>query len=307
MSIIYRPKSNKARIHSSDEFELCYLRHKYFRKTLYNPSPEDMKPYTKIVENLARHTYMTYRHLFHSIGFDQNDVTSIGNIHLVSFLGLFSLESVPAKYHEFADMYKKLNGTQATTMDFLNKNRANFTMFLKQRMEDVVRVCRQKAKNIKGTIADERHFFCGTRKPPQILKNLLENYHKYGYKKIDLSSFRTIKKKAKNKNDVIFRHNKKWYIAVPIEQKKLELIDFSGSGLDPYDNIHNMNPEQILFHRQEEDYWERKKESFRKQPKNSKVKMLIDFVKDNAKNPSLTEEVRTAKKMLRKMRVEIER
>lgn len=306
MSYVYRPKSAKKRIHSKDEFELCYIRHKYFRKTLYNPTPEDMKPYEKIVERQSKHTYFTYRHLFQAISFDLQDVASIGNIHLVSFLGLFSMESVPREYQEFADMYKNINGTQATPVDFLNKNKANFTMFLKQRMEDVVRICRQKARNVKGIPTESTYYFVGRKRPPKNLRLLAENYSDYGFKRMDISSFRTIKKKAKKTTHTKFYYSKKWYVAVPVEHKKLELIDFSGAGLDPYDNIHNMNPEQVLFHKQEEERWDQKKEDFRNSHKDDKVKMVSEFVKNNSDNPNLAEEIAIAEKFLKRWGVEIE-
>ncbi len=306
MSYVYRPKSAKSRIHSKDEFELCYIRHKYFRKTLYNPTQTDMKPYEKIVDRQARHTFFTYRHLFQAISFDLEDVVSIGNIHLVSFLGLFSMESIPEKYHEFSDTYKKLNGTPATSVDFLNKNKANFTLFLKQRMEDVVRICRQKARNVRGVPTESTYYFVGTKRPPKNIKLLIEDYSKYGFKRMDLSSFRTVKKKAKKTKQTKFSFNRKWYVAVPVEQKKLELIDFSSAGLDPYDNIHNMNPEQILFHKEQEEFWDQKKEDFRNRSKGDRVQMVSEFVKNNSDNPHLQEEIAIAQKYLKRLGVEVE-
>jgi hypothetical protein len=304
--IVYRPKSAKGRIHSKDEFELCYLRHKYFRKTLYNPTTKDMAPYDKIVENLSRNTFFTYKSLFSYIGFGLEDVENIGRIHLVSFLGLFSLESDPGKYADFITTYKKASHSGPDLIDLLNKNRANFTLFLKQRMEDLVRVCRQKARNIKGTQTEQAHFFCGKNTPPQDVKKLLDNYDQYGYRKIDLSSFRTARKKAKKLTKTKFQFNDKWYIAVPIEYKRLELIDFSGSGLDPYDNIHNMTPEQILFHKQEESFWEQKKQDFRNKPKVDRVKMVSQFVKNNATNPDFQEEIKIAERYLKRLGVPLE-
>jgi hypothetical protein len=306
VSFVYRPKSKEGRIHSKDEFELCYIRHKYFRKTLHNPTSEEMYPYKKIVETQARHTFFTYRHLLQAVGFDIEDVASIGCIHLVSFLGLFSLESIPTKYEEFAYSYKKLNGSKATPNDFLSKNKANFTMFLKQRMEDIVRICRQKVRNVKGVPVETMYYFYGKQRPPEDTRKLLDGYESYGFKKIDLSSFRTIKKRSKKKT-AQFYYGRKWYVAVPMEQKKLELVDFSGAGLDPYDNIHNMNPEQILFHKQEEDFWEQKKEDFRNKPKDDRVEMVVNFIKTNRNNPHLEEEIKTAERYLKRLGVSVER
>jgi hypothetical protein len=305
MSIVYRPRTMKRRASSKDEFELCYLRHKYFRKTLENPTVEDLARYERVVSSLARNTYYTYRNLLHIVGFNVEDVENIARIHLVSFLGLFALESNPKEYVDFIYSYKHVNGVIPESSEILNKNKANFTLFLKQRMEDLVRICRQKAGNIKGAPADSMLFFSGPKAPPQDINKLIEDYKKYGFKKLDLSSFRTIRKKAGKRTDTKFKYGRRWYVAIPVEYKKLELIDFSGSGLDPYDNIHNMNPEQILFHREEEDYWEKKKEDFRNTSKDDRVEMVSQFVKKNSNNPKFSEEVKIAEKYLKKMGVDL--
>jgi hypothetical protein len=306
MSIVYRPKSSDSRIHSKDEFELCYIRHKYFRKTLHNPTDKEMSPYAQIMKTLSHRTYYTYKNLFQSIGFEHDDVENIARIHLVSFLGLFSLESAPHKYREFVSSYKKNSGEKPSESELLGKNKANFTLFLKQRMEDVVRICRQKARNIRGMPTEVNYFFCGTKRPPRDLNKLIDNYEELGYKKIDLSSFRTIRKKANKLTDTKFKFNKKWYIAVPLEHRVLELSDLSGSGLDPYDNIHNMNPEQLLFHKEEEEYWDKKKEDFKNTPKDDKVHMVSQFVKKNASNPLFKEEVEIAERLLEKLGADLE-
>lgn len=237
--IVYRPRKSKTRISSKDEFELCYIRHRYFRKTLYNPTVKDMAEYENIVKNLSRKTFYTYRNLLGAIGFDREDVENVGRIHLVSFLGLFSLESDPGKYAEFSSSYGKTSGNAPDPLDILSKNRANFTLFLKQRMEELIRICRQKVDNVKGPPAES-------------------------------------------------------------------LVDFSGSGLDPYDNIHNMTPEQILFHKEEEDYWEQKKRDFGKKSKDDKIKMISQFVKNNSDNPHYEEEIRTAERYLKRLGVDLE-
>ena len=40
------------------------------------------------------------------VGLELDDVINIANVHLVSFLGLFSLESMPEKYKEFVKKFK---------------------------------------------------------------------------------------------------------------------------------------------------------------------------------------------------------
>lgn len=297
--IVYRPKANKKKIHSKNEFELCYLRHQYFRKTEFNPTEEEMKPYTAIAAHMAKNTFFTYRNLFHMVGFESEDLISIANIHLVSFLGLFSLEKMPSKYEEFMGAHYIKHMKDPTDYDFLSKNRANFTLFIKQRMEDVVRVCRQKARNIKGLSTEEYFFYYGENEPPLFIRDLIDNYEKYGYKKLDTAVYKSIKKKIKTEDSPVFKFNGNYYIAVPVEQKSLSIFDFSGAGMDPYDSIHNMNPEEIFFSLEENKNWDKKQEEFDRKNKFSKTRIIKKFIEKNKKNPGYKEEVRAARKLLK--------
>jgi len=295
---ISRPQAEKRKIHSKNEFELCYLRHQYIRKTDSNPSLEDMKPYMSIASHMAKNTYFTYRNLFGMVGFECDDVVSIANIHLVSFLGLFSLEKMPDKYEDFVNTYHSKNFKNPNESAKLDKNRANCTLFLKQRMEDLVRICRQKARNIKGFPTEEFAFYHGVQEPPAILRELLSNNERHGYKKMDSATYKSIKKKAGNIDGPVFKFSDVYYVAVRSEQKTLTVADFSGADLDPYDNIHNMSPDQTLAIAQSIAYWEQKSEEFYSKNDSRKSIIVKNFINKNKKNPKFKQEVETARKLL---------
>lgn len=296
---VFRPKADKKKIHFSNEFELCYLRHTYFRKTTYNPDKEEMLPYQALAKHLARNTFFTYKNLFALVGFESEDLINIANVHLVSFLGLFSLDKLPEKYKDFITTFVANNSKEPSAEQILNKNKANCTIFLKQRMENVVRICRQKARNIKGLPTEEYYFYCGTTKPPKILRNLTENYEKYGYRKLDAAVYKTIRKKAKPDEGKIFRFNGKYYVAVLVAQKNLALEDLLGADMNPYDSIHNMDPEQVLFSLETTVNWEKKQEEFDRKSKFSKSNIIKKFIEENRENASYKEELRTARKLLK--------
>lgn len=128
MSDVVQGKPAK-KIHSKDEFELCYLRHQYLRKVKINPHEEQMKPYYGIIRYFAKRTFFTYYGLFQLVGFESEDLINIGKIHLVSYLGLYSLETDGSKYDKFIDTFWKLNHTVPDMTDKLNKNKADFTSF----------------------------------------------------------------------------------------------------------------------------------------------------------------------------------
>ncbi len=299
---IERPPAEKRKIHSKDEFELCYMRHQYLRRVTYNPTEKDMAPYMKIVKHYTKNTFYMYKNLFNLIGFDVEDMINIGRIHLTSFLGLYELGKSPKKYEEFLVAHWKKHDREALPNDVDGKNKANFTLFIKQRMEDVVRVCRQKARNIKGFPTEQFAIFYGPVKPPSDLKILLRNYDKYQFKKLDPATFKSIKKKMKIRDSYKpFQFAGYWYVAVPLDHRNLTMFDFTGAGLDPYDSIHNKNPEQLLFDRVREEEFELKKSRFKKYTKEKKQGIMLKFIAKNKNNPIYKEEVALAEKFLDKL------
>lgn len=299
---VKRPQAGNKKINSRNDFELCYIRHQYFRKVTFNPTLEEMEPYHRIIGHFVDNTFYTYRPLFGIVGMEKDDIINIGKIHLVNFLGLFSLEQMPIKYKEFVEKFNIKYEDNPETEDLLSKNKANFTLFLRQRMEDLVRICRQKAKNIKGLPVEAFFSIYGPKKPNPKM-DLKYNYQDYGYKKIDISVFKSIRKKALYKGIDSFKFNGNWYISVPIDHRILTLNDFASLNMDPYDNIHNMDPEKLMFHKEEVAEWEDEKEKFKLLPKEAKTDLIKSFIKKNKKNPSFAEEIETAKKMLKRLEV----
>jgi hypothetical protein len=243
---VNRPEASDKKIRTSDDFELCYLRHQYFRRVKYNPTEEEMSPYMKIVENMAKNTFFTYPNLFKIVGMLYEDVLNIGRVHLVSFLGLYALDKMRDKQKEWIMKFYFEHKANPEEKDYDQKNKANFTMFLKQRMEDLVRICRQKVRNIKGQPSEEYVVFCGKERPPKYPNSLLRNYEELGYKKVNFSIFKSIRKKANVDSDATaFLFGNVWYVAIALKQKNLELEDIVGSGHSPYENTHNMRPDDL--------------------------------------------------------------
>lgn len=236
------------------------------------------------------------------VGFEAEDIINIGKIHLVSFLGLFSMEMLPDKYAEFALKFlDKHDDKLPEDKDVLVKNQANFTIFLKQRMEEMVRICRQKVRNIKGVPVEEFHYFAGSARPPKKTDLLVDNYESFKFRKIDMVSFRTAKKKAKRYGKLVFRYDKTWYVSVSVPQRTLGMIDFAGAGLDPHDNMHNMNPEQIFFSIEDDEKWKRKKRIFKRKTTEERVQIFKAFIENNKNNNMFQEEVKIAQRMLNRI------
>lgn len=299
---VERPEAAKEKIHCKNEFELCYLRHQYFRRVKYNPTEREMEPFKKIAVHLAKNTFFTYKNLFSIIGFESEDLFNIAYVHLVSFLGLFSLESTPDKYKDFVTHFKEIQEKEPEEEDILDKNKANFTLFLKQRMEDVVRICRQKARNIKGLPAEEFYYYFGPKSPPKIRRELLKNHERFGYRKLDNAIYKSIKKKAGRITGNVFFFNDNYYVAVPIEKKLLNIDDLNGAGLNPYDNMHNMTPEDVYFSSEDTEVWKERQEAFDNKSTHSKSYIISNFIRKNRNKRQFREEIRVAKRLLKELR-----
>ena len=304
--LVYRPPAGSKKIHSKNQFEDCYLRHQYLRKVDYNPSAAEMQPYMRIVRHVSRNTFYTYRYLFSTVGMELDCVVNSSRVFLTEFLGLFEFDEQRNRdqYENFYAVYLQKHDQIPDAGAILDKNKANFTMFMKQRMEDFVRICRQKAKNIKGFQVDEYVAFYGPKPPPDEFYKLLEDNEAHGFKRLDGVAFKAIKKKTKAKIGETFQFAGNWYIAVPLEQRNLTVLDLAGAGLDPYENRHNMDPEKILQEKQKEIGFDKKVKVFKNGTKDEKAKTIFDFIEKNETNPDFEEEITIAKRYLRTMGIE---
>lgn len=288
---------------ASNDFEFTYLRHQYLRRVKKQPTREEMAPYYKIVENLTRNTFYVYKNLFLMVGLDIEDVLNNGQIQLVSFLGLFALERNPKKLADFKRNFRSRNSIICSKADILNKNQANFNCFLKQRLNDMVRVCKQKAKNIKGIVAEDFVVFKGSKVPPKDIEDLLENHKQYGYSPLTTTAFKPIKNRMTNRQEgPVYLDDKTWYVCVPIRKKNLNFTDFTCNNYDPYDNLHNMTPEEVLEKREGSD-WDGKWLSFNIASNKDRIEAIKNFIVQNQGNPKLKEELKTAKRFLEGMDV----
>jgi hypothetical protein len=299
--LIIRPPASDKKIHCRNEFELCYLRHQYLRKVNYNPTKKDMEPYFHIATSLGSKTFFTYKPLLLLVGLEKEDVINIANVHLVSFLGLFSLEKMPEKYNEFVGIFQKYQDRKPKKGDILHKNQANFTLFLKQRMEDLIRICRQKARNIKGLLVGGFSYYCGPKMPPRRTVELVKNYERLGFRKLDSAIYKSIKKRAGIFDDSTFLFGDTYYIAVPIEKKSLTIEDFDGADVSPRDTIHNMNPEEIYSNWEDSRVWSKRQEDFDNNPRDTKVNIIKDFIKNNKSKNDFRQEIKVARRLLKEL------
>jgi hypothetical protein len=296
---VQRPQAAAGKISYRDNFEDCYLRHHYLRRATSNPTPAEMAPYLQICKHFAHNTLCTYAGLLRITGFGLGDVVATAQVHLVSYLGCFSLEAMPTKRKNFVAAFVKAKGHEPGCDDYEDKNKADFTAFLKQRMEDLVRVCRQKVRNINGQPLDGVVAFYGTPEPFGFLSRLLTDYDSLGYHKIDLAVFKTIRRRAKAGRSECFEFDGKWYVCCRQQTKMLDAVDFAGADCSPYDNLHNMGPEDYYQQFEAANEWEARVREFEASSIGKRTETLKLFVAANKDRPEFKVEIRVAEKMLK--------
>jgi hypothetical protein len=286
------------KIHYKNEFELCYLRHRYVKKANTQLTEQELSPYKAIIQYLSVNTYYMYKALFDIVGLLLDDIISVGEVHLYNFLGLFSLEKNPKKMKEFRSIFKKMFKKKATLDDILIKNKNSFQSFLRQRMEDLVRICKQKARNIKGASIENYVVFASMLPPQHDPLEIIAHYKSLGYKKINNYVYERIKRKAKNPNKV-FEFEGKWYIIIPINNAGINEEAMVNSVLNPKENEHNLDPETLLFNKEQNKIFEEKKQKFEERSDEDKMMVFKEFVDKHSGDPLFRKEIRTAKKQIR--------
>lgn len=282
------------RISHRDSFELCLIRHKYFRKAKCKPTPLQMSLYDKIVKHFSFRTYYTYFDIFSIVGLDKEDVLSLGYVHLVNFWSLFRIgpKKNKDKYNKFTKRYELRYNVYPDSLALDAKNKANFTIFLKQRMEDIVRICSQKAKNIKGFKVDSSMAFYSKDK---FLNNLKLPIKNNNIKYLSASKFKTIKKRAKSKDSNQFKWAGNWYISIPLAPRNLDKSDLINSGWNMHENEHNINPESVLVNKENKIQFDKQLNLFQNSSNENKLNIIANFINEKANDPNFVDEISTAR------------
>lgn len=299
--IVQRPDYTGKKIHHAEEFELCYLRHRYLRRSTRNPSAEEMAPYLKIIKRIAYSQHNVYHHIFNAVSMGEDDLVSIGQVHLVSYLNLYAIQVKPKKFERFVITFAKKNMREPSDDEVLNKNKADFTSFLNQRMIDIVRLCTLKSSSITGKQMVEYFPYFGPNPPKRLDASLIGKYEKIGYKRIDRIGYRAAKNKANIKEDKPFWYNGNWYFVIYNEKTPLTQDDLTVSDANPFDNAHQLNPEQYMAQDAETKRWHRKLLQFEGDSVDNRVRLITNFITSKKLDPKYAEEIKTARKILKEL------
>lgn len=282
---------------TSNDFESCYLRHSYLKRVTIRPSKEQMQPYEGLIRKFSNKMHRHNKRLMESIGFLEEDLQNISRVHLVTFLGLFTLERNEDAYDRYIDVFLDYHKRMPTENDLLDYNKAVFTKFLKQRAKDMVRICTQKVRNIKGNLLEKFTVFKGKNKPPEDLRPLFISPKSFGYRTILANTFheRRVKLEKNGQKPPIYFLDGFYYIYVPAQNKTLTAEDLSCSVLGTHDNIYGMTADLIL----EKAALDKKIHYFENLANKNKINILRNFISKHQGKSDYAVEISAARKMIK--------
>lgn len=280
----------KSRLNYRDDFEMLYLRHEYLEKAGKLDSSY-VKKYAGIVYTTAKIMFNRLTN-FEKVGFTEEDIVSITNIYMLSYMALYSIQTNPA---EMQALLQKKGVTGLSDSEIARIDRNRMIAFLRQRLHHCGTVCARKARNITVGI-DRRGIFAETNNSFPVSKEMiLEDYKKYGYRKATAREYKEALEKAKdNKTNQLtdkngFKIFKIECLNGGISQEDYRLLAESNRG------IFYQSPDVALQIIEDSVSEESFKDKFQKMTKKQRLKALESFVRKNKGNKRLRAEVRLAK------------
>lgn len=242
------PKLDEIKISSSDHFELVYLRHRYFRKSV-NPAPERLAQFEEMICKISDKIYLRNIEIFKTVGFEMDDLRNIARVHTVSFISMGGLAENPELMEKFRMQHKKKYGmdSEPDKMDIFRKEAYNLAKFLNQRVQETARFSKNKNQNIRGTKNHKRFFIGDGKNNPDDL-DLFREPETFGYKKITEAKYKELVKKNHGKGKTHFlTEDGQMVRAVYIKGSFLTEVDIEDSYMDSRRNSFYRSPEENLM------------------------------------------------------------
>ena len=185
------------RINHKEEFELSYLRWRYFLRA-GNPAAGVLEKYKKAAYKTAKESYRDHENVYRASGMEPEDVCNISLVHLVSYLGIYSLQYVEEVNRKYVESFEQSVGREPTEAEVAKEDLSNMICFIAQRMNDLIRICKQKNRSITGELSATGLFrLVGKEKEGPDL-NIYFAPASYGYKKVGTEEYKSVKKLMHN-------------------------------------------------------------------------------------------------------------
>ncbi len=297
----------KHRINHKDEFELSYLRWRYLMRAK-NPKAEVIKKYEKAAYFCARKSYDLNYAIYKSSGMELEDVNNIALVYLVSYLGSMSIEYTPAEKKKFVKHFKEVHGKKPTIEEIRRKDLSKMICFVQQRFIDLIRVCRQKNKNVTGEKTLKGVFVLEGVERDVSDWAILDSPATFGFRKLTTEETRELKNSTKNKripqgrfviDGKVYRNATHTFSSVNVDDYESNYDSIVFLDQDPED--FDISQNQKLKNRFR---MERLLDVYKKASPQKKARMLQRIVYFLGKNPEMKNELSLAKRLLDKVKLE---
>lgn len=284
----------------SDHFEDLYLRHDYLRKA-GKLDGDHYHEFKHIINITTKHVYAKYQPIFFKVGFEFEDVENITAMYALSYMQLYSLRGNKNYYKRFLKRYQQEHGDDATpSEEEVFKNECNLMInFLRQKLSHCATVCERKKRNIVCG-RQKRGVYAYTEKStPASYEEIFEDHKKHGYRKVTQDELK-IAAEAADENKVTYPVDKDGY--------KIFIIELPTYGIERYDYTALVeghisgslrNPEEIALNIESMIDLETYRKKMADMTPAARKKVLKKFIERAKGTPSLKDQVKLARKMLK--------
>ena len=300
-----------------DDFEMVILRHDYIRK-IPNPDKIDIGPYKGLAAITARILYEKCQATFNKVGYDSSDIENIANTYLLAYLGLYSFEVNEANKERFIRFFTDKNGRAPVENDFKNVERNLIINFIRQKLHHCSTVCERKSRNIVGAKSKKITYAFTVNSVPCNYVDIAENYAKFGYRKVEIIEL----KQAKFRNSADLKDKDGFKIvevfeyagniigfddlSVKVERDREAIVDYIQpsymAGYYTQENAELLtDPQNDLLRKEQELMDMESEDNFNNMKSSEKKKLLKKFIEKNTSHKYLSQELRTARLLLKNM------
>lgn len=305
-----------------DDFEMLTLRHEYLKK-IKNPESVNLKPFKYLATITAEIMYDKCRATFEKVGFEISDIESISVVYLLAYLGLYSFEVNPASKERFIKSFTQRNDREPTQKELEKAEKNIIITFLRQKLHHCSKVCERKSRNIVGARSKKYVFAYTEKSKPAHPSDITQDYKKHGYRKVTHKELLEAKERAKKNNSQnLFDIN--GFKIIEIQDYSMNMSSFvdiedsegQSKGWEEFVRKESMvgfymeecpeylsDPEESIIKKQDDLLATRDLNFFDNLENKSKKTMLKKFINLNKNNPRLTDELKTARCILKKMMV----
>lgn len=280
------------------DFESLLFRWRYLSK-ISMPSSAEIEQYRSVINRASDTAYVSFTHQLKSCGVEREDLRSLAMVHVMSYIGLFSLQKNDDKRQRFIQFFEKKNGVAPSSADLDKKDKANAYSFVHQRLFENVMYFWRKQRSYSGITKQIRYFIGKPMEKKAHHLVFLRKFKQFGFVEITQQKAEEILQRP-----VLVGHHKVpdgTVIRVLGDRTPLASVDLEFFSLEKEMNKNferTLNPEEILVDKQDTVSFDMFEQKFHTMTDKQKARVLKKFLKENHSTDSMMNEKNTAENLL---------